>query len=81
MSVPIDQLVQQSVRCNRCGASYGSCLCWSKSEASESLPVATHSGSLQFGEFAFGCHVLSNGQRVLDPADVEAFIEAWYDAR
>jgi hypothetical protein len=36
---------------------------------------ATHVGVLTIGDFTFKCHVLSNGQRVIDADDLERFFK------
>jgi len=37
------------------------------------LPYITHEGLLKIGDASLRCYVLSNGQRIFDKRDVEAF--------
>lgn len=70
MNTPIDLAVNRSVRCNQCGAAYRVCDC--RFEAAD-LPVATHSGEIRIGTMTLRCHVLSDGNRVIDTNDLEGF--------
>lgn len=49
---------------------------WANKEPDDSdIPVATHSGILTLGKHSLRVYQLSNGMRIIDQADMIAFLE------